>query len=71
MIRGLTEAEFVLGAYETYQVPLRLIEEATGFNFGDLKRADPLAVETMGEAAFGQQVRRVRGPADLVLTSRS
>lgn len=71
MIRGLTEAEFVLGAYETYQVPLRLIEEATGFNFGDLKKADPLAVETRDEAAFGQQVRRVRGPADLVLTSRS
>jgi endonuclease G, mitochondrial len=69
LIGGLTEAEFVLGAYETYQVPLRLIEEATGLDFGDLKSADPLAIETMSEAAFGRQVLRVRGPADIVLRS--
>lgn len=67
LIRGLTEAEFVLGEYETYQVPLRLIEEATGFDFGVLRNADPLNVDRMREAAFGAQVRRVRGSRDLKL----
>ncbi|MDH3263797.1 MAG: DNA/RNA non-specific endonuclease [Paracoccaceae bacterium] len=67
MIRGLTEAEFVLGEYETYQVPLRLIEEATGLDFGTLKDGDPLNVATMREAAFGAEVRRVRGSRDLTL----
>ncbi len=71
MIRGLTEAEFVLGAYETYQVPLRMIEEATGFDFGDLKKSDPLAVETTGQAAFGRQIRRIHSSDDLVLTPAS
>lgn len=66
LIRGLTEAEFVLGAYETYQVPLRLIEQATGLDFGAIRDADPLAVGTMSEAAFGVEVRRVRGSRDLV-----
>ncbi|TCP43159.1 DNA/RNA non-specific endonuclease [Rhodovulum marinum] len=70
MIKGLTEAEFVLGAYETYQVPLALIEGATGLDFGALKAADPLAVTSLREAAFGQQVRRVRGADDLSLTPR-
>lgn len=67
MIRGLTEAEFVLGAYETYQVPLALIEAATGLAFGALKDADPLAVAAPGEAVFGHQVLRVRGADDLTL----
>ncbi len=67
MIRGLTEAEFVLGEYETYQVPLRLIEEQTGLDFGSLKDADPLNVPAASEAAFGRQVRAVRGPDDLSL----
>lgn len=70
MIGGLTEAEFVLGAYETYQVPLTLIEDATGLDFGDLKAADPLHVATRNEAVFGRQVTRVRGSADLTLTRR-
>ncbi|MCB9958285.1 MAG: DNA/RNA non-specific endonuclease [Rhodospirillaceae bacterium] len=70
MIGGLTEAEFVLGDYETYQVPLTLIEDATGLDFGDLKGADPLHVATRNEAVFGRQVTRVRGAADLTLTRR-
>ncbi|TCO71318.1 DNA/RNA non-specific endonuclease [Rhodovulum euryhalinum] len=69
MIRGLTEAEFVLGAYETYQVPLALIETATELDFGALKQADPMAVPDAREAAFGRQVLRVRGPGDLTLAA--
>ena len=69
MIRGLTEAEFVLGAYETYQVPLRLIEEATGLDFGSLKASDPLDIAAHSEAAFGTQVRRVQGARDLHLNT--
>jgi len=67
IIKGLTEAEFVLGAYETCQVPLALIEGATGLDFGMLKEADPLHVADMHEAAFGRQALRVRGPGDLTL----
>ncbi len=70
MLRGLTEAEFVLGAYETYQVPLRMIEHSTGLDFGALNAADPLAVASMAEAAFGTQVLRVRGTRDLALRPR-
>ena len=69
MISGLTEAEFVLGAYETYQVPLALIEAATGLDFGTLKEADPLAVASPNEAAFGLNVRRIGGSRDLVLAA--
>lgn len=68
MIRDLTEAEFVLGAYETYQVPLKLIERSTGLDFGALKQADPLDVATASEATFGRQVIRVRGPVSLMLS---
>lgn len=40
MIKGL---EFVYGAYETYQLPIRRIEELTGLDFGELSRYDPIA----------------------------
>lgn len=67
MIANLTEAEFVLGAYETYQVPLALIERESGIGFGALKKHDPLGVAEASEAAFGHQVRPVKGPHSLVL----
>jgi hypothetical protein len=43
--RDRTEAVegFVLGAYRTFQIALVDLEEATGYDFGDLKDADPLA----------------------------
>jgi endonuclease G len=38
----LREEEFVFGQHETSQVPIALIEQATGLSFGDLTDRDPL-----------------------------
>jgi endonuclease G len=65
MIKSLTEAAFVYGKYETYQVKLSLIEDATGLDFGDLKRFDPLAGAQ--ESRFGEAARRITGPDTLKL----
>ena len=46
LISGLrTREPFSYGAYRTYQVPVRRIEEVTGLSFGTLADADPLARE--------------------------
>jgi endonuclease G, mitochondrial len=46
LITGLrTREPFSYGAYRTYQVPVRKIEELTGLSFGSLADADPLARE--------------------------
>lgn len=46
LITGLrTREPFSYGAYRTYQVPVRRIEELTGLSFGSLVDADPLARE--------------------------
>jgi endonuclease G len=46
LITGLrTREPFSYGAYRTYQVPVRKIEELTGLSFGSLVDADPLARE--------------------------
>lgn len=39
----IDDLEFAYGAYETYQVPVRKIEELTGLDFGDLSKYDPIA----------------------------
>lgn len=39
----IDDLEFAYGAYETYQVPVRKIEEITGLDFGDLSKYDPIA----------------------------
>jgi endonuclease G len=67
MIRDLVEAAFVLGQYETYQVQLAKIEDATGLDFGCLKDFDPLGTDLDVESPFGQAVRRIGGPDDLRL----
>ena len=64
MIRNIAEAAFVLGEYQTYQVPITLIEAETGFDWGALRDQDPLGAE---ESVFGQAVRRVSGPDSLKL----
>lgn len=38
----LTDLEFVFGAFRTYQVPIRDIENWTGLSFGSLRTHDPL-----------------------------
>ncbi|MDT7724932.1 MAG: endonuclease mitochondrial [Actinomycetota bacterium] len=45
LIHGLevAPADFSYGAYRTYQVPVRRIENLTGLSFGNLVDADPLA----------------------------
>jgi endonuclease G len=46
LISGLrTREPFSYGAYRTYQVPVRKVEELTGLSFGTLVDADPLARE--------------------------
>lgn len=38
----LGDIEFAFGAYRTFQVPIRKIEEITGLSFGDLQNSDPI-----------------------------
>ena len=64
LIKGLeiVPAEFQYGAYRTYQVPVRRIEQLTGLSFGALADADPLAHEEALVTA-----RELGGPEDVVL----
>jgi endonuclease G len=39
----LGDIEFAFGAYRTFQVSIRKVEEITGLSFGDLKDADARA----------------------------
>jgi endonuclease G len=65
LLQGLEVAEdFSYGAYGTYQVPVRQIENLTGLSFGALADADPLAA---GPEAAAAAPREIRTPADLVL----
>jgi len=45
LIKGLeiTTEAFSSGAYRTYRVPVRHIEDITGLSFGPLADADPLS----------------------------
>ncbi len=65
LIRPLTEAAFVFGEFKTYQVPIALVEGATGLDFGPLRDHDPMRNED--EAVFGAAVRVIGGPGDLRL----
>lgn len=40
--------EFAYGAYKTYQVPIAVIEQLTGLDFGKLSRFDPIAAIESG-----------------------
>ena len=52
LLQGLEEFSF--GAYKTFQVPIRRIEELTGLDFGDLTDADPTETpEAVGPEGFG------------------
>ncbi|UHD16367.1 DNA/RNA non-specific endonuclease [Thiocapsa bogorovii] len=67
MIRDLTEAAFVLGKYETYQVQIARIEDAAGLDFGALRDSDPMGAELDREAVFTSATRRIGAPSDLLL----
>lgn len=64
LIQGLELApeEFSYGAYETFQVPVRRIEELTLLSFGSLSGADPL-----GQVEAAVAARVVARPEHLVL----
>ncbi|MBO6632876.1 MAG: DNA/RNA non-specific endonuclease, partial [Psychroserpens sp.] len=48
----LDDIEFVFGAYRTYQIPISMIEEQTGFTFSkDVQESDPLFSDL--ESVFG------------------
>jgi endonuclease G len=64
LIKGLefVPEAFSYGAYRTYQVPVRRIEDLTGISFGSLVDADPL--ESQEVATTGRELLR---PEELVL----
>jgi endonuclease G len=59
------DLEFAYGAYRTYQVPVGLIEELSGLDFGALHDHDPLATGEEEEAAVVGSV--IEGPEDIRL----
>jgi endonuclease G, mitochondrial len=59
LVSGL---EFAFGEFRTYQVPLKLIEEWTQLDFGELRRFDPKETQ---EAATA--IVRIDGPGDIQL----
>jgi endonuclease G len=61
----IADLEFAYGAYKTYQVPVTLIEELSGLNFGALRQFDPLAVTGEEEAAVAGLV--IENPEDIRL----
>ena len=65
LVQGLEE-EFSFGAYKSFQVPIRRVEELTGLGFGDLKDAEPAGtLEALGRESFG--VREIAAPEDITL----
>ena len=64
LIKGLeiTTEAFSYGAYRTYQVPVRHIEDITGLSFGPLADADPLSRQETAIPA-----REVQRPDHLLL----
>ncbi|MBM9512841.1 DNA/RNA non-specific endonuclease [Desulfogranum marinum] len=57
----MEDLEFVFGAYQTYQVPVQLVENRVGVGFGQLAMHDPLGmVEHRGH-------RVVNGPDDITI----
>jgi endonuclease G len=64
LIKGLEIAAeaFSYGAYRTYQVPVRHVEDITGLSFGPLADADPLSRHEAAMAA-----REVQRPDHLLL----
>ncbi|MBX3727334.1 MAG: DNA/RNA non-specific endonuclease [Xanthomonadales bacterium] len=66
MIQGITEAAFVFGEFRTYQVPIALIEAATGLSFGPLGAVDPLRPSETLEGTRRPRVVRIENATDLV-----
>lgn len=67
MLGKFTESAFVFGRYETYQVPVSLVEKETGLDFGNLKQADVLSAVAETESAFAKVFHPIFGEADVKL----
>lgn len=65
MIKGFTEAAFVLGQFKTYQVPIRLIEKHTGYDFGVLSEVDVKRVIPETESLFSVIFNEIRTGEDI------
>jgi endonuclease G len=62
--------EFAFGAYKTYQVAVRKVEDLTGLDFGGLKQADPLESLVESREAVGggiAEVREITSPSEIEL----
>lgn len=59
--QGLTESAegFAFGEFKTFQMRIKDLEDMSGFDFGDLKAADPLASQVEAFAAEGPAPRSV------------
>jgi endonuclease G len=58
----ITDLEFVLGQFRTYQVPVSMIEKRTTLDFGPLRDFDPLG------RFEAQVVRELKTPSEIVFT---
>lgn len=67
MLGKFTEAAFVFGQYETYQVPVSLVERETGLDFGLLKSVDTLGAVAENESSFGILFHPIFGEDDVRL----
>ncbi len=57
----LDDIEFAFGAFGTFQVPVRTLEEETGLSFGNLADFDPL------DKLEGIAYQPIRGPEDIIM----
>jgi endonuclease G, mitochondrial len=57
----LIDLEFAFGGYKTYQIPISIIENLTGLNFGNLRTFDPLAT------LEGEMARVIKDPSDITI----
>ncbi len=68
--RSETVEGFVLGPYRTFQIAIKDLEAATGCDFGDLKKFDPLSTRVDAREAVGDTMPVVvplESPQDLIL----
>lgn len=59
--RFVENLEFVFGAYETYQLPIKTLEKKTGLMFGNLTTYDPLSVTE------GLSLHTINSSSDLIV----
>lgn len=70
MIKDFTEVPFVAERSAVYQVPISLIESATGLKFASIGQRDAFSHARTEEAMPLPRALRIRGGGDMLLNSR-